>query len=103
MLSGSLKAKTMIIQGDGNVEDMSLGKQDDEIVMRMGTDVLMAMRSTLSGGDVRFPVDVGFDRNVIIRNGGEEGNVDSEDTASIQLGDTVLTESQLKKLLDLII
>jgi hypothetical protein len=103
MLNGSIKTKNVIIQGDGNVEDVTIGIQDDGIVMRTGDGVLMAMRSaTGGGGDVRFPVDVGFDGNVVIRNGGEEGNVEVEGDACIQLGDTVLTESQLKRLIALV-
>ena len=45
---------------------------------------------------VRFPADVGFDGQVVVSNSG------SINGASIQIGDTVLTEADLKRLLSLL-
>ena len=93
MLSGAIKAKNVVIQGEGNVEDVSFGiSQDiDAIEMRIGSDALMTMNT-----HVRFPADVGFDGQVVVSNSG------SINGASIQIGDTVLTEADLKRLLSLL-
>lgn len=93
MLSGSIKVKNVVIQGEGNVEDVSIGSSvsGDAVEMRVGSDTVMTMKD-----NVRFPTDVGFDGQVVVANAG------SIDGASIQLGDTVLTESDLKRLLALI-
>lgn len=93
MLSGAIKAKNVVIQGEGNVEDVSFGiSQDlDAVEMRVGSDALMTMKN-----HVRFPGDVGFDGQVVVA---DSGNING---ASIQLGDTVLTEADLKRLLALL-
>ena len=97
MLSGSMKMKNMIIQGDGNVEDVTVGHCtiEDSVVMKMGSEVLMCMRNDNIG--VKFPTDVGFEGNVVFN-----GNVESSDGASIQIGETIMTESDLKRLLALL-
>lgn len=91
MLSGAIKAKNVIIQGDGNVEDVSFGVSGDAVEMRVGNDAVMTMKN-----HVRFPADVGFDGQVVVADSG------SINGASIQLGDTVLTENDLKRLLALL-
>jgi hypothetical protein len=91
MLSGSIKAKNVVIQGEGNVEDVSFGVAGDAVEMRVGNDAVMTMKD-----HVRFPADVGFDGQVVVANAG------SIDGASIQLGDTVLSESDLKRILALL-
>jgi hypothetical protein len=92
MLSGTMKMKNIIIQGEGNVDDVTVGHSADEdsMVMKMGSEVLMC--------GVQFPTDVGFGGNVVLT-----GNVESSGGASIQLGETVLTEMELKRLLALLI
>ena len=93
MLSGAIKAKNVVIQGEGNVEDVSLSvsSTSDVVEMRVGNDTVMTMNN-----HVRFPADVGFDGQVVVSNSG------SINGASIQIGDTVLSESDLKRLLSLL-
>lgn len=93
MLSGAIKAKNVVIQGEGNVEDVSLSvsSASDAVEMRVGNEPVMTMNN-----HVRFPADVGFDGQVVVANSG------SINGASIQIGDTVLSESDLKRLLSLL-
>ena len=93
MLSGAIKAKNVVIQGEGNVEDVSLSvsSSNDAVEMRVGNDAVMTMNN-----HVRFPADVGFDGQVVVANSG------SINGASIQIGDTVLSEADLKRLLSLL-
>jgi len=89
--------KNITIQGDGNAEDVTVGHCaiEDSVVMKLGSEVLMCMRNDNTG--VKFPTDVGFEGNVVFN-----GKGPYSEGASVQIGQTKLTESDIKRLLALL-
>ena len=84
--------KKIVIEGE-DINDITVGHSVDEGAMafKMGTDVMMCMNDSFG---VKFPTDVELSGNVTVL--GLSGE------STIKLGDTILTETQLKKLLALL-